>query len=59
MRILDYEEVQLTVEEIASLLCKSDIGKSLSDGRVVVLKLKEGAYHGKDNDKRKRDNQGQ
>lgn len=59
MRALDYEEVQLTVEEIAWLLCKSDIGKSLSDGRVVVLKLKEGADCGKDNDKWKCDNYGQ
>ena len=58
MRALDYEEVQLTVEEIAYLLCKSDIGKSLSDGKVVVLKLKEGADCGKDNDKRERDYNG-
>lgn len=58
MRILDYEEVELTVEEIAWLLCKSDIGKSLSDGRVVVLKLKEGAGCGKYNDKRERDYNG-
>lgn len=52
MRILDYEEVELTVEEVAWLLCKSNIGKSLTDGRVVVLKLKEGGENGENNNNR-------
>lgn len=54
MKILDYEKVELTVEEISWLLCKSNIGKRLSDGRVVVLKLKEGSENGENNDSRQR-----
>lgn len=49
---LDYEEIELTVEEIAWLLCKRNIGKSLKDGRVIVLKVKEGEDFGENNCKR-------